>query len=61
MRPLEWTTPEPVTARQRVLAALVCDPPVATRGGGGHHRLVVVGTEDDSEAEQSESGLVAGD
>jgi hypothetical protein len=30
MRPLEWTTPEPVTRRDQVLANLVCDPPPGT-------------------------------
>jgi hypothetical protein len=30
-RPWEWENPEPVTARDRRLAGLVCDPPTVTR------------------------------
>lgn len=34
-RPHEWTTCEPVTARERRLAAMTCDPPDASHRRDG--------------------------
>jgi hypothetical protein len=53
-RPWEWLDPEPVTRRDEVLAALVCDPPVAThpKAAGGLDKV---------EDEREEAALLSSD